>query len=260
MTFATLKTGEAQALESSTTEEVGIGGFKLFATVSDSTDYTTQAPTAVVEDGSYVGDHLINAPIQISISGEVADIFIPDTPRSQSESRLPTVGKVTAFLPGRTPSQIQRVAKIIDSAADRFKGISNNVMNGRNTSQLSGNMASGKPYREQFIDFIETLHYGKQLVSISTAFRTHDSMAITSVTVTRDNQRKVIAFSLTASKFRIAKTLFADVSRFYKKPAPSVKSQATGTADKGTQSPTSGATSGAGNKKEKSVLSAVLGR
>ena len=258
MSIQELKAGEDQALSSSSLEEVGIGGFTLFARVSDQTQYSTASPTSVVEDGSYIGDHLINAPIKISISGDVADVFFNAPTKTASDSRLPTVGKSTSFLPKRTPSQSQRVGQVNDSAGDRRRGINEQISLGANSGDYIGNKSGSKPIREQFIDFIEAIHYGKQLVTISMPYRTHESMAINEVTVTRDNQRQALTFTLTAQKFRIAKTIFSDVSRFYKKPAPAVKSQTGGTADKGVQSPKSG--DGAGKKKEKSVLTAVLGR
>jgi len=260
MSIQDLKVGETKALESSSLEEVGIGGFTLFARVSDQTQYSTASPTSVVEDGTYIGDQLINAPIKITINGEVADVFFNSPPRSASESRLPTVGKVSSFLPKRTPSQVQRVAKVVDSAGDSRRAINEKISLGAKPGDFAGNKSGSKPIREQFVDFIETLHYGKQLTTISMPYRTHDSMAINDVTITRDNQRQALAFTLTAQKFRIAKTVFADASQFYKKPAPSVKSQTGGTADKGVQSPTSGEGSGAGQKKQKSVLTAILGR
>ena len=258
MSIQDLKAGEAQALSSSSVEEIGIGGFTLFARVSDQTQYSTASPTSVVEDGSYIGDQLINAPIKLTISGDVADVFFNEPPKPRSESRLPTVGKTTSFLPARTPSQIQRVAKILDSAGDRRREINEKISLGSNAGDYVGNKSGGKPLREQFVDFIESIHYGKQLVKISMPYRTHDSMAINDVTITRDNQRQALTFTLTAQKFRIAKTLYSDVSRFYKNPAPSVKSQTGGTADKGVQSPKSG--DGAGKKKEKSLLTAIIGR
>ena len=258
MSIQDLKAGEAQALSSSSVEEIGIGGFTLFARVSDQTQYSTASPTSVVEDGSYIGDQLINAPIKLTISGDVTDVFFNEPPKTRSESRLPTVGKVTSFLPERTPSQIQRVAKILDSAGDRRREINEKISLGSNAGDYIGNKSGGKPLREQFVDFIESIHYGKQLVKISMPYRTHDSMAINDVTITRDNQRQALTFTLTAQKFRIAKTIYSDVSRFYKKPAPSVKSQTGGTADKGVQSPKSG--DGAGKKKEKSLLTAIIGR
>lgn len=257
MTIERLKAGEEESLNSSSTEEIGIGGFTTFARVNDSVEYTTDAPTSTVEDGSYIGDHLINKPIKLSISGDLADIFIADSVPSKSESRLPTVGATTSFLPGRTPSQLQWVADIINTAQERKREIDEQVALGKNATDFTGNKTAGKSIREQFIDFVESIHYGKQLISISMPFRKHDNMAITSVVVTRDNQRKALTFTLTAQKFRVAKTLFVAVSQFYRKPAPSVKSQTASTSDKGTQSPES--TSG-GARKEKSLLTSVLGR
>ena len=256
--------GQSKALESSSTIEVGIGGFNLFARVSDSSAYETQAPTSVVEDGSFAGDHLINGPVKLTISGDVSDIFInPPPPPSASASRVPTVAQTNAFLPKRTASQLQRVNKLLDTAADRYRSI-NNAINlgvkiGKNAGDFSGNKTQSKSIREQFVDYIESVHYGKQLISISMPYRLHDSMAVTNVTITRDNQRNALTFTLNAQKFRLAKTIFSDVSTFYKNPAPAVKSQTAGVSDKGVQSPT-GAAGSAGATKEKSVLSSIFGR
>lgn len=253
--------GQNRALESSTLEEIGIGGFTLFARVNDSTNYQTQAPTSVVEDGTYLGDHLINAPIRLNISGDVSDVFVNAPVQSLSAKRLPTVGQVVSLLPTRTTSQAQRVNRIINTAMDRYRQIDNAIKQGQNVFNLAGNKASGKPIREQFVDFIEAIHYGKQLVSISMPFRLHDSMAITDVTITRDNQRNALTFSLTAQKFRIAKTVFTDISAFYRRPSPAVESQVAGVSNKGVQSPESGTGTGVAEagRKEKSVLSAILG-
>lgn len=254
-------TGQTIALQSPEIQEIGIGGFNLFARVTDSTSYETQAPTSVVEDGSYIGDHLINAPIKLSISGDVSDVFLNPPPQSQTAARLPSVGVVTSLVPGRTASQAQRVARIINTARDRYRQIDDAIKNGRNAYDFAGNKAGTKPLREQFIDYIESVHYGRQLVTISMPYRTHDSMAVTNVTITRDNQRKALTFSLTAQKFRIAQTIFTSLAEFYRKPAPAVASQVAGLSDKGVQSPESGTGTGeaAPGRKEKSVLSAILG-
>ena len=253
--------GQNTALQSPETQEVGIGGFSLFARVSDSTAYETQAPTSTVEDGSYIGDHLINGPIKLNISGDVSDIFLNPPASSQSAARLPTVGVVTGLAPARTVSQAQRVARIINTASDRYRLINDSIKNGRNAYDFAGNKTGAKPLREQFIDFIESIHYGRQLITISMPYRTHESMAVTSVTITRDNQRKALSFTLTAQKFRIEKTVFTNLSGLYKKPAPAVASQTAGISDKGVQSPESGTGTGeaAPGRKEKSVLSAILG-
>lgn len=252
--YTQLKAGEEKALESASTEQIGIGGFTFYASINESVAYETDSPTSTVEDGSYAGDHLINAPIKINISGDVADVFIPAATQSKSESRLPTVGKTESFKPAWPIPQLQKIRGINNNSEDRKRDISEQMEGGGKATQFSGSSAGGKSYQEQFLDFIESIHYGKQLVAISTAYRKHESMAINSVTIVRDNQRNAISFSLVAQKVRVSKTLFADASKFYKKPAPAVKSQTAGTADKGAQTPESG------KKKEKSLLSAITGR
>lgn len=269
MSYQDYKAGQSQALDSSSTQEVGIGGFTLFARVSDSTAYETQSPTSTVEDGSYIGDHLINGPIKINISGEVADVFVKRAPVSASQSRLPAIAAISSFLPRRTQSQMRRAVTTAISASNQYNALSARFKAGlagvaqltngsAGSSPLTDGSAGRKSIREQFIDFIESIHYGRQLVTIGMPFRKHENMVINSVTITRDNQRNALTFTLTAQKFRIAKTVFSDVSQFYKKPAPAVKSQVGPVKDKGVQTPKSGAEAGA--KKEKSLATALFGR
>ncbi|MCX0007971.1 hypothetical protein MP879_07185 [Escherichia coli] len=54
---------QAQSSGKDTVKKVGIGGFSMFARVSDATEYPSQVPVDVLEDGSNASDDIINGPL-----------------------------------------------------------------------------------------------------------------------------------------------------------------------------------------------------
>jgi hypothetical protein len=250
--------GRIQSLTggNSVSGEVGIGGFTLFARVSDAASYTAQIPTQVLEDGSIAADHIINDPLTFTISGDVSDTHIrlapPLTFGIPSDS---AAGQVVALLPNRTQSQLNKISAIGQSVmdavdrADRLINIGQNVFDAFNPS------SSSKPLREQFVDFVESVYYGKQLITVDAAYRTHENMGITSLTINRDNQNDSIRFEIVVQKVEFVELIYTDIQQFYKAPAPAAKASVAGKTEQGAQNKT--AESGS---QTKSLASAILGR
>lgn len=252
--------GRNRALQGGSDVEVGIGGFSLFVRVSDSTDYTAQVPTQVLEDGSVATDHIINNPLTMTISGEVSDHHIrlaPPLPITiPSDS---AVGQITALLPNRTQAQLNKIQTIGQSVMDAVDRADRLINIGRNAFGAFNPQVASKPLREQFIDFIEAVYYGKQLISIDAAYRTHENMAITSLSVSRDNQFEVIRFEISVQKVESVELIYTDIQQFYQAPAPAAQSSVADETDQGAQEKTSEAAE-AEESRTRSLASAILGR
>lgn len=253
--------GRNRALQGGAEAEVGIGGFTLFAKVTDSTDYAAQVPSQVLEDGSVATDHIINDPLTLMVSGEVSDQHVrlapplPITIPSDSAA-----GQVVSLLPNRTQAQINKIQSIGQSVmdavdqADRLIGIGRDVFGAFNPQENTG-----KPLREQFIDFVESVYYGKQLISVDAAYRTHDNMAITSLSVSRDNQYEVVYFNITLQKVETVELIYTDIQQFYQAPAPAAQASVAGQTNQGVQEKTSESAEAEGTR-TRSLASAILGR
>lgn len=101
---------QAQSSGKDTVKKVGIGGFSMFARVSDATEYPSQVPVDVLEDGSNASDDIINGPLTIKISGVVADIYVDAKPNS-SFSLMPDYskyGEVLEYIPQRRSSSCKK--------------------------------------------------------------------------------------------------------------------------------------------------------
>lgn len=216
---------------------IGIGGFSLFARVRERTTLVASAPTAYVEDGSPMNDHIIRSPEKLSIEGVVGDVYRgPDTTFLQVTPLTDTLGAIEAYIPRVTSFQrtiMDGLRNTMNAAKSRINDL---LSAGNQANSFLGNLDSAsKPLGEQFVDAMENIYYGNQLVSIDMPYRRYDSMVLTSVVIERDNTQAAISFSIEAEKFRIAETTFVEVQRVDKNPSPATGGQTKDVKDIGTQ-------------------------
>lgn len=232
---------KAQESGKSTVKKIGIGGFAMFARVSDSTEYPSQVPVDVLEDGSNASDDIINGPITIRISGVVADIYADAKPNS-AFSLMPDYskyGEVLEYIPAKTQQQLQKMNEIADRAEQKILEAKRLVDKGADLFGLVGNPVTGgaKGVREQFLDFIEGVYFGKQLISLEVDYRTHENMALSGLTISTDNQTQDTKFEAIFTKISFTQLTTAPIEQHFKSPSAAAKSKTAGVANKGAQTP-----------------------
>lgn len=220
-------------------EKVGIGGFALFARVSEVTNLTATVPISYVEDGSPLNDHIIQEPEKITIEGIVGDVYrAPDTNFLQITPLSDTLGSITAYIPQVTGFQ-RAVMSTINGAFNAARNKLNQLLNiGNQANNFLGNLDfSSKPLGEQFVDAMENIYYGKQIIAIDMPYRRLDSMVLTSISVKRDNSGEAMSFSIEAQRFRIAEIAYAAVEKSSpaKSPSAATGGQTKGVKDVGSQ-------------------------
>ena len=238
-----------RAREGEPKDEVGIGGFTTLARVRERYAYSASIPNSPVEDGSFRNDHIILNPLVLTIEGNVSDIYLRPAPLVRDAQRaLAEVGNVTQFLPSRTQAQASRAAVLVNDVADAIRRVDAVLDAGEQAIRFFGNQDSAaKSNIEQFIDAMEALHLGKQLISIDMPFRRHDNMVITSLSVDRNNEEEALSFSITAQQFRFVQTIFVQVAR---NPSAGTGGQTAPEAAKGVQE---------GEPVERSLLTSLFG-
>lgn len=251
---------KAQESGKSTVKKVGIGGFAMFARVTDSTEYPSQVPVDVLEDGSNASDDIINGPITIKISGVVADVYADAKPNS-SFGLMPDYskyGEVVEYIPAKTQQQLQKMNEIADRAEQKILEAKRLADKGAELFGLVGNPVAGgaKGIREQFLDFIEAIYYGKQLITVEVDYRTHENMALSGLTISTDNQTLDTKFEASFTKITFTQLTTAPIEQHFKSPSPAAKSKTAGVANKGSQTPADNATKA--KKVETSFLGTVV--
>ncbi|WP_313486687.1 phage baseplate protein [Atlantibacter hermannii] len=255
---------KAQSSGKDTVKKVGIGGFSMFARVNDSTAYPSEVPVDVLEDGSNASDDIINGPMTIRISGVVADIYVDAKPNT-AFSLLPDYskyGEVLEYIPKKTQQQLQKINEIADRLEQRILKVKRLADKGADLFGLVGNPDTGgaKGIREQFVDFIEAVYYGKQLISVEIDYRTHENMALSGLTISTDNQTLDTKFEANFTKVNFTQLTTAPVERYFKKPSAAAKSKTAGVANKGAQTPSDNSKSGQSKSVAYSFKDAIFGK
>jgi len=229
-------------------QQIGIGGFSLFARVNDRLTLKADNPTSYVEDGSPLNDHRVKKPELLTISGSIGDVYqTPNTLVDRVQSLDNNLGQITQYFPRLTPSQAINFTKVSSNAVSQINKLENLINAGAQANSLLGNIDNlSKPLGEQFLDAMENIHYGSQLVSIQMPYRIYDSMSIKSVIIERSNTSDGVTFTIEAERFRIADLNFVAVDRVSTRgggtaeraganPAESLGGQADTIKDKGAQ-------------------------
>lgn len=196
-------------------QQIGIGGFSLFARVNDRLSLKADNPTTYVEDGSPLNDHRVKKPEMLTIRGSIGDVYrTPNTLVDRVQNIGSNLGQVTQYFPRLTTTQVLAFDRIATSAVSQINKIENLITGGAQANNLLGNLDNAsKSLGEQFLDAMENIHYGNQLVSIQMPYRIYDSMSIKSLIIDRSNTSEGIEFTIEAERFRIADLNFVQVER-----------------------------------------------
>jgi hypothetical protein len=233
-------------------ERVGIGGFTLFALVSDTATRTAQVPSKVLEDGRIASDHIINEPRRITISGVVSDVFVDPAPVTTPERSTlgDSIGDFATFFTDRLEEEALRMARIDELyrevQAERRRDL---------FSDTEG--IETKPVRQQFLDFVQGIYRDKALISVDTVDGILDDMAITSTSLVRDNVTKSVSFNLELVQVLTVTTEAVGIEAFYKAPAKTPRQQVSPVVDGGAQDVKGAGESGADNAR--SLIDFLIG-
>lgn len=194
-------------------QRIGIGGFTAFVTIEEKTIRSADIPTTIVEDGSFVNDHIILNQVALSIQGDVSDVYIERSPTTELLTRAQAeIGAVTQYAPPRTQAQVQQVNSLINDLTDAVRRVDALLNTGQQVLSYFGNKdRESKTNRELFIDAMESIYYGKQLISIDTQYRRWNNMVLTLVETTDNNVDGSTRFSIEAREFRLASTIFTEI-------------------------------------------------
>jgi len=217
-------------------EEIGIGGFTALVRIRESYKLTASAPATPVEDGSVVNDHIILDPLTISIEGDVSDVHLRAAPilRATRPTQAEIGNLASQYAPARTQAQLSQISTLANDALDAAQRIDTLLDAGEQIGSLFGNQDAGSATnRQQFLDYLEALRNGKQLISIDMPYRRLDRMVITSLTINYDNEADSSSFTLEAQQVRLVELQFAKIQ----KRAKGTNGQTDAETNKGKQAP-----------------------
>ena len=215
-------------------EAVGIGGFTTAARVSERVSRSATVPTTFLEDGTHVNDHIIRNPLTLSIEGNVSDTFVMPNPAIAAlQAAQEQAGSITQYAPARTQAQLSKVSGLVNDFTNAIDKVDNFLESSNRVAAYLG-FQDKESNIENFIDTMQSLQEGEQLISVDMPFRTYDRMYITSLEITRTNETNSLDFTMELQQFRFADIIFAEISAS-PNPSAATNGQTEGSKDKGVQ-------------------------
>lgn len=230
-------------------QAVGIGGFKAYAMVRESTSGTRQLPTSVLEDGGHAHDHIIIEPIKVEMTIDISDNFIelePNIPIFKAVDK--SLGSITQYIPTRAMSTINKMNNIRTGFEQTLRRADNALDAGANLFSMLGG-AGLSSHRDNFVQALHSLHNSDALVTLQTRHKTYRNMALSSFDYSTDNKRQAIEANLTFEQLEFRSLLEVAIDKLQKNPAPGASTSVGGVVEKGSQSV---------SKKQTSVLGAIF--
>jgi len=227
---------------------VGIGGFTLFARVSDSFKLESEVPSTTVESGNEQHDHIILKPLTLTITGSVADIMLLANPAIAAiQSAQAEASNVASQYAGpQTQAQLQQLSALANQAADAVRALDNLLDTGTQLLELFGDQDESKTIQQRFLSHMETLHYSLALIDIEMPHVTRHNMRVTMFEASTDNGTDTTEFTIEAQEFLTSELKTTVVAA----PSTALGGQTDAPVDQGTQ---------AGEPAPTSLLSQILG-
>jgi len=220
------------SLKGSELEKIGIGGFTLYASVSETSTKTATVTANPVENGSMLNDHIIKNPNTISINGEVANVFI-ETPiiPNTIQKLLPPVGIIQDYLPQRTQTQISKVNGLLATVDDFFTAADVAINKGKQLYNFFTGNEADTSITSKFLEFFDQVYESKSVIDVECVDKIFKGMAITSFTINKTNPNNY-TFTISLQSIIKAETTLIEL---IKNASGDAVSQGADLTDKGTQ-------------------------
>ena len=193
-------------------------------------------PTAWLEDGSHVNDHIILQPITHVVEGEVGDVYLRQSPEFELfQEAQAGLGQALGYAPEKTQAQAQKAVELAATVRDGLNRAQQAINAGQNAAQFFGLQDEEKPLGERFVDTLFALRNARQLVTVEFTGRQLDNMAIVGLSVTRDNEDRAVSFEVTFQQLRFTETQFVEPSDPFPNAAEATDGSTESDRNKGTQ-------------------------
>jgi hypothetical protein len=164
------------------------------------------------ESGSYINDHIVNKPIEITLTGYIGElVYVRPDPYSvrglqrQLQNKLTTV---SAYLGKYTPQAYQQIQDVVNTADYIESSINQKLSMIQNINsffqgEVFQETKQKKAYRELYAYWIG--HNGEKLLTVQTPFDFYENMVITSLSFTQgEDSVSYSDISITLKQLRFA--------------------------------------------------------
>lgn len=167
---------------------------------ADVTDHYT-------EDGSFINDHVVIKPIELSLSGLVGELVYKKKSGftgllSVLSNKLETID---AFFGDLTPSQVNKQQKLLNKIKLANSKVNQEIQKTKNIVNSFSGKGYAKSKQEEAYQNLETYFNQKRLVTVQTPWKYYESMILTGINFSQDGETGSITnISITLKELRFA--------------------------------------------------------
>jgi hypothetical protein len=187
----------------------GISGFIFDVPGEDSIVLNSDITDHYAENNSFVNDHVVLRPIEITLSGYMGPLSYkpPQGVRGALRTLNSRLEEVDGYLGDRTPGFVQESQQVINRVERGLSTINRVLSQGRNIVGLfAGEDVNNDPQRVAFRTLV-ALRNSRQIVSIQTPWAFFDGYIIKNVGFTQGEESEFISdIRVTLKEFRVTET------------------------------------------------------
>ena len=217
----------SQAIVSPAGQE-GISGFVFDIPKEESIDLQSDITEHYVESGSFINDHVVQKPVQITLTGLIGELVFrgpkPGTLSAQLAGIQNKLSAVSGYLAPLAPQAAQTASKIISGAQYAANQLSAIAQQAKNlVSYFNGDSLASTLQQDAFRK-LNAMWKGKQVLTVQTPWSFYEQMMIESMAVRQEEgSTEVSDFSIMLKEVRFTDVLISTFDDNLFPPANSIQ-------------------------------------
>lgn len=166
-----------------------------------------------VENGSFINDHRIIKPIEITLSGFIGELVYrpPEGIQGSIQELSNRLETVEAFLGNYTPGAVQSFQQALINTNFAISTINNTINQVKNVKNFFDGEGSEETAQEKAFNELEAFFFQNELVTVQTPWRYFENMSIVDLAFNQDNETdKMSDITITLKEWRFADTQTVD--------------------------------------------------
>lgn len=170
----------------------GLSGWEFDIPQSESLNLSADITDHYVESGTYLNDHKVIRPAQITLSGMKGELVFrpPEGLAAQVQELDNRLEQVDAYLGDFTPGMLQSIQQGISRATSTASTINQGIDRTQNVLDVLGGEGPERTEQEKAYSELRALFVTNQLVTVQTPWRYFDNMMITSLSFSQASNTK----------------------------------------------------------------------
>lgn len=165
----------------------GISGWEVDVPTEEAVELSAEITDHYTEDGTYINDHIVSAPVRVTLTGLVGELTYSTPPRvfGQFSSLNSRLGDIPGYEPELVAGAIQASRDVVQTAERVASEINAELARAQNLAAAFSGDLQNASRQSRVIQDLRSLWGTKAIVSVQTPWAFYETMAIESIRLTQ---------------------------------------------------------------------------